>query len=116
MQNGTTAAATPAPEALKTPETKPEEPDFKIEIAVCENIDRSISGKGDPPIYHVEFRFIPSPGAHSICFRGDRFKDRAKAEAQKTYVESVFKKSALVKPKPVKERKTVKTRKRSRRS
>jgi hypothetical protein len=87
-----------------------------IEIAVCESIDRSISGRQEPSTYHVEVRFIPKPGMHSICFQGVRTRDRAKAEADKTYVESVFSRAVLKKPKPVKERTRTKSRRRSRRA
>jgi hypothetical protein len=75
-----------------------------IEIQVCEFIDGSHLGKMERGTFHVEVRFIPSPGAHSICFRGERHHDRAKAEADKAYVESVMKRSMLKKPKPLKER------------
>src|SRR5258706_4002326 len=74
-----------------------EETGSKIEIAVCETIAGSgpMSRGGIPrkesATYHVEVRFVPSPGAHSICFQGERFHNRAKAEADKAYVESVFK-------------------------
>jgi hypothetical protein len=84
-----------------------------IEIQVCEFIDRAPTGMQSPATYHVEVRFIPKPGMHSICFRGEIFRDRATAEAEKTYVESVFSRAVLKKPKPLKERTRTKTRKRS---
>ncbi len=76
-----------------------------IEIAVCEFVDGSFSGKKERGTFHVEVRFIPSPGAHSICFQGERHHDRAKAEAEKVYVESVFKDAVLKKPKAEKKSK-----------
>lgn len=90
-----------------------------IEIAVCEFIDGGFASKKERGTFHVEVRFIPSEGAHSICFQGERFHERAKAEAQKTFVESVLD-TAMIrvpkKPKPLKERTRTKTRKRSRRA
>lgn len=118
----------PTPEELEADakaktEAKVEKPKrFKIEIAVCETISGSgqmshgkVPGKGSAT-YHVEVRFVPSPGAHSICFQGWKYSERAKAEADKTFVESVLKRSVMQKPKPVKERTRTKARRRSRKS
>lgn len=84
-----------------------------IEIQVCEFVDGSHLGKKERGTFHVEVRFIPKPGMHSICFQGERHHDRAKAEAEKTYVESVFSRAVLKKPKPLKERTRTKSVKRS---
>jgi hypothetical protein len=110
--NGTTSTtvATAASAMTVPPEIKDE--GVKIEIAVCESVFESIipnsrgntSKRESRALYHVEVRFIPRKGAHSITFQGACTRDRAQAEAEKSFVESVIKSSTLKKPKPVKER------------
>lgn len=50
------------------------------ELEVCEHIDRSHSGKGDPSTFHVELRFLEKEDASALMLSGPSHAMRALAE------------------------------------
>lgn len=59
----------------------------RMELEVCE----SVGGKREIPKFHVELRFVPHEGAHSVCLQGEKHSERAQAEADQKNVERLLK-------------------------